>query len=84
MFRQCIEKRFDAVVSMYHDQGQIALKTAAFAGACSIFIGLPYLMLSIPHGSAYDIAGQGIAQHQSMLEALETAARLASGRGFVR
>ena len=84
VFRQCIEKRFDAVVSMYHDQGQIALKTAAFTGACSIFIGLPYLMLSIPHGSAYDIAGKGTAQHKSMLEALETAARLASGLGFIR
>lgn len=83
VFRQCIEKRFDAVVSMYHDQGQIALKTAAFEGACSVFIGLPYLMLSIPHGSAYDIAGKGLAQHQSMASALTTAARLAAGRGFI-
>lgn len=82
VFRQCIEKRFDVVVSMYHDQGQIALKTAAFEGACSIFIGMPYLMLSIPHGSAYDIAGKGIAQHKSMLESVTMAARLAGGRGF--
>lgn len=82
VFRQCIEGRHDAVVSMYHDQGQIAVKTAVFEGACSIYIGLPYVHLSIPHGSAYDIAGKGIAQHQSMLAALRTAASLAAGHGF--
>ena len=82
VFRQCIEGRHDAVVSMYHDQGQIAVKTAVFEGACSIYIGLPYVHLSIPHGSAYDIAGKGIAQHKSMLSAMLTAAKLASGRGF--
>ncbi|HEY0676446.1 MAG TPA: 4-hydroxythreonine-4-phosphate dehydrogenase PdxA [Immundisolibacter sp.] len=82
VFRQCIEGRHDAVVSMYHDQGQIAVKTAVFEGACSIYIGLPYVHLSIPHGSAYDIAGKGVAQHRSMLSAMLTAARLASGLGF--
>jgi 4-phospho-D-threonate 3-dehydrogenase / 4-phospho-D-erythronate 3-dehydrogenase len=83
VFRQCLEGQHDVVVSMYHDQGQIALKTAAFAGACSIFIGLPYVHLSIPHGSAYDIAGQNRAQHASMLAAMRTAAALAAGRGFL-
>jgi len=83
VFRQCIEGRHDAVVSMYHDQGQIAVKTAVFEGACSIYIGLPYVHLSIPHGSAYDIAGKGIAQHKSMLAAMLTAAALAGGRGFL-
>jgi 4-hydroxythreonine-4-phosphate dehydrogenase len=83
VFRQCIEGRHDAVVSMYHDQGQIAVKTAVFEGACSIYIGLPYVHLSIPHGSAYDIAGKGIAQHQSMLAAMRTAASLAAGHGFL-
>lgn len=83
VFRQCLEGQHDAVVSMYHDQGQIAVKTAAFKGACSIYLGLPYVHLSIPHGSAYDIAGKGIAQHQSLLAALRTAAALAAGRGFV-
>jgi len=68
---------------MYHDQGQIAVKTAVFEGACSIYIGLPYVHLSIPHGSAYDIAGKGIAQHRSMLSAMLTAAALAGGRGFL-
>ncbi len=83
VFRQCIEGRHDAVISMYHDQGQIAVKTAVFEGACSIYIGLPYVHLSIPHGSAYDIAGKGVAQHRSMLAAMLTAAALAGGRGFL-
>lgn len=83
VFRQCIEGRHDAVISMYHDQGQIAVKTAVFEGACSIYIGLPYVHLSIPHGSAYDIAGKGMAQHRSMLSAMLTAAALAAGRGFL-
>lgn len=77
VFRRCLEGAFDAVVSMYHDQGQIALKTAAFAGACSVFLGLPYVYLSVPHGSGFDIAGKNRAQHQSMQAAMVTAARLA-------
>jgi len=84
VFRQCIEGQHDAVISMYHDQGQVAVKTAVFAGACSIYLGLPYIHLSIPHGSAYDIAGKGIAQHQSILAAMTTAAALASGEGFLQ
>lgn len=83
VFRQCVEGRHDAVVSMYHDQGQIAVKTAVFAGACSVFIGLPYVHLSMPHGTAYDIAGTGTAQHESMLSALRTAGALARGEGFL-
>ena len=83
VFRQCIEGQHDAVISMYHDQGQVAVKTAVFEGACSIYLGLPYIHLSIPHGSAYDIAGKGIAQHQSILAAMTTAAALASGKGFL-
>lgn len=83
VFRQCLEGRHDAVVTMYHDQGQIAVKTSAFAGACTIYMGLPYVMLNVPHGSGFDIAGQGIAQHLSVLSALRTAAALASGTGFL-
>ncbi len=83
VFRQCIEGQHDAVISMYHDQGQVAVKTAVFEGACSIYLGLPYIHLSIPHGSAYDIAGKGIAQHQSILAAMTTAAALAGGHGFL-
>lgn len=83
VFRMNLEGRYDAVVTMYHDQGQIAVKTAAFEGACTIYMGLPYVLLNVPHGSAFDIAGKGIAQHRSMLAALKTAAALAAGRGFL-
>lgn len=80
VFRHSIEGKQDVVVSMYHDQGQIALKTTAFAGACTVVIGLPYLYVTVPHGSAYDIAGQGLAQHASLLAAMKTAAALAAGK----
>ncbi len=83
VFRQCVEGKYDAVVSMYHDQGQIALKTAAFAGACTVYLGLPYVQLSVPHGTAFDIAGKGIAQPESMIAAMTTALSLAGGVAFL-
>ena len=84
IFRMALDGRFDVVVSMYHDQGQIALKTAAFEGACTIYMGLDYVHLTVPHGSAMDIAGKGIAQHLSMAAAMRMAAALSSGKGFGR
>jgi 4-hydroxythreonine-4-phosphate dehydrogenase len=80
VFRQCIEGKYDAVLSMFHDQGQIALKTGNFEGACSVYLGLEYIQVTVPHGSAFDIAGKGIAQHLSMLSAMRTAGKLAAGR----
>ena len=77
-----LEGAHDAVVTMYHDQGQVAVKTSAFAGACTIYLGQPYVLLNVPHGSAFDIAGKGVAQHKSMLAAMKTAATLAAGRGL--
>ena len=68
---------------MYHDQGQIALKTAAFEGACTVFLGLPYIRIGTPHGVAFDIAGMGKAQHATQLAAMKTAGALAAGRGFL-
>ncbi len=82
IFRLAMEGRYDVVISMYHDQGQIALKTAAFEGACTIFIGLDYVHLTVPHGSAMAIAGQGIAQYASMAAAMKMAESLCAGRGF--
>jgi 4-hydroxythreonine-4-phosphate dehydrogenase len=80
VFRQCIAGQWDVVVTMFHDQGQIAVKTVGFEGACTVYLGLPFVMLNVPHGTAYDIAGKGVAQHASMLSAVQTAAALASGR----
>ncbi len=82
VFRRCIEGEFDVVVSMYHDQGQVALKTAAFLGACTLYVGVPYIRMTVPHGTAVDIAGKGVARHESMSAALRTSSSLMNGRGF--
>jgi 4-hydroxy-L-threonine phosphate dehydrogenase PdxA len=82
VFRMTIEGKYDAVVTMYHDQGQIAVKTAGFEGACTVHLGLPFVRISVPHGTAFDIAGKGVAQHRSMLSAMRVAAQLASGNGM--
>lgn len=83
VFRLALDGRYDAIITMYHDQGQIVVKTVGFEGACTVYLGLPYVLLNVPHGSAFDIAGTGVAQHLSMLAAIRTAASLAAGRGIV-
>jgi len=82
VFRQASQGQFDVVVAMYHDQGQIAIKTSGLSEACAIFVGLPYVRVGVPHGSAFDIAGKGIANPGTMLTALNTACSLASGGGL--
>ncbi len=71
---------FDAAVAMYHDQGLIALKTLEFDRAVNITIGLPFVRTSPDHGTAFDIAGKGIANPSSMIAAIEYAWRAALGR----
>ncbi len=70
--------RFDAVLSLYHDQGHIACKTLDFERTVSMTLGLPFLRTSVDHGTAFDIAGQGIASPVSMIEAIKVAARYAA------
>jgi 4-phospho-D-threonate 3-dehydrogenase / 4-phospho-D-erythronate 3-dehydrogenase len=82
VFRRALHGEFDVVVAMYHDQGQIAIKTTGLEAACAIFIGLPYVRVGTPHGSAMDIAGRNKAQHGTMLTALNVAAGLAAGAGL--
>lgn len=82
VFRQCIDGRYDIVLAMYHDQGHIAVKTWGFSGNSVIVIGPPYLHMSVAHGTAYDIVGQGIADSSMMLKAMRTAGFLAGGCGF--
>jgi 4-hydroxythreonine-4-phosphate dehydrogenase len=83
VFRHGIDGRYDVVIAMFHDQGHIAIKTWGFAGNCALFLGAPYLFLSVGHGSAYDIAGQGIANHEMILAAILQSASLAAGKGFI-
>jgi 4-hydroxythreonine-4-phosphate dehydrogenase len=71
---------FDAAVAMYHDQGLIALKTLDFDRAVNVTLGLPFIRTSPDHGTAFDIAGRGIANPSSMLAAIEYASRAAAGR----
>jgi 4-phospho-D-threonate 3-dehydrogenase / 4-phospho-D-erythronate 3-dehydrogenase len=68
---------YDGVVAMYHDQGLIALKLAAFGKSVNTTIGLPIIRTSVDHGTAYDIAGKGIADEGSLVEAIRLAAQFA-------
>ena len=83
IFRHCIDGRYDVVIAMFHDQGHIAIKTWGFVGNCALFLGAPYLFLSVGHGTAYDIVGKGIANHEMILTAMFQAASLSAGNGFL-
>jgi 4-phospho-D-threonate 3-dehydrogenase / 4-phospho-D-erythronate 3-dehydrogenase len=72
------QKRFDAVVCMYHDQGHIPLKLLDFEGGVNVALGLPIIRTSVDHGTAFDIAWQGVASTRSLVAALDLAARLAA------
>lgn len=74
VFYQAIQGRYDAVVSLYHDQGHIAAKVYDFDRTVSLTLGLPFLRTSVDHGTAFDIAGTGQAREVSMLEAIRVAA----------
>ncbi len=69
-------KRYDAVVCMYHDQGHIPLKLLDFEGGVNVALGLPIVRTSVDHGTAFDIAGRGVASTRSLVQALELAAHL--------
>lgn len=77
VFVRASRGEFDAVVACYHDQGLIPIKLLAFGRAVNVTLGLPIVRTSVDHGTAFDIAGKGIADHQSMVEAVLLAARLA-------
>ncbi len=80
VFRRAKEGEFDAVIAMYHDQGLIPLKMIAFHEGVNLTIGLPIIRTSPDHGTAFDIAGKGIADPGSMTEAIKLAARLARNK----
>jgi 4-hydroxythreonine-4-phosphate dehydrogenase len=84
VFHLAAEGRFDAVLSLYHDQGHIAAKSMDFYKTVSVTTGLPFIRTSVDHGTAFDIAGKGIASPASMVEAIRVAADLAVGRRAVR
>ena len=69
---------FDVVIACYHDQGLIPVKLVAFGQAVNVTLGLPIIRTSVDHGTAFDIAGKGVADPESMITAVLLAARLAT------
>ena len=77
MFHAAARSRYDAAIAMYHDQALIPIKTLDFDRGVNVTLGLPFIRTSPDHGTAFDIAGQGIANPTSMVEALRMAYRMA-------
>lgn len=76
VFLRAVKGEFDIVVAMYHDQGHIPMKLLAFDEGVNVSMGLPIIRTSVDHGTAFDIAGKGIASETSLLAAVDVAARM--------
>ena len=79
IFHQAINDQYDAVLCMYHDQGHIPVKVYGFEESITANLGLPFVRTSVDHGTAFDIAGKGIADPLSMIEAINLASTLITG-----
>jgi 4-hydroxy-L-threonine phosphate dehydrogenase PdxA len=79
-FLRAVKGEFDIVVAMYHDQGHIPMKLLAFDSGVNVSIGLPIIRTSVDHGTAFDIAGTGVASEESMLAAIDVAVQMALAR----
>lgn len=82
-FTANMRKKYDALVTLYHDQGHIPFKMLAFDTGVNITLGLPIIRTSVDHGTAFDIAWQGKADATSLVSAIRVAAQLARGRGKI-
>ncbi|MCP2679894.1 4-hydroxythreonine-4-phosphate dehydrogenase PdxA [Maricaulaceae bacterium NA33B04] len=80
MFHAEARAGYDAAICLYHDQGLIPVKTLDFHGGVNVTLGLPMIRTSPDHGTAFDIAGKGIARPDSLIAAIELAAELAANR----
>ncbi len=80
VFARAAKGEFDLVIAMYHDQGHIPVKLHGFDTGVNVTIGLPIIRVSVDHGTAFDIAGRGIASEKSLLEALRIAAQMVKSR----
>ena len=81
VFLRASRGEFDAVIACYHDQAMIPVKCLSFGEAVNVTLGLPFIRTSVDHGTAFDIAGKGIAEHSSMVAAIKLAAELALKAG---
>ena len=84
MFHAAARARYDAAIAMYHDQALIPIKTLAFDRGVNVTLGLPFVRTSPDHGTAFDIAGKGLADPTSLIEAMRLAARMAKARVAAR
>jgi len=80
VFLRATKGHYDIVVAMYHDQGHIPMKVLAFDSGVNVSVGLPIVRTSVDHGTAFDIAGTGIASEESMVMAIGVAVRMAEAR----
>ena len=80
VFFRAIRGEFDVVVAMFHDQGHIPIKTHGFERSITVTLGLPIIRTSVDHGTAFDIAWKGVANEESMVEAIRLAAQLVAGK----
>jgi 4-hydroxythreonine-4-phosphate dehydrogenase len=80
MFHAAARQHYDAALCMYHDQALIPIKTLDFDGAVNVTLGLPFIRTSPDHGTAFDIAGKGVARPDSLIAALRLAAEMAARR----
>jgi 4-hydroxythreonine-4-phosphate dehydrogenase len=78
VFLRASRGEFDAVVACYHDQAMIPVKCLSFGEAVNVTLGLPFIRTSVDHGTAFDIAGKGLAEHSSMMAAITLAAHLST------
>lgn len=82
LFHKAARTRYDVAICMYHDQALIPIKTVDFDGGVNVTLGLPFIRTSPDHGTAFDIAGQGIANPSSLVEALRMAQQMVAARGM--
>jgi 4-phospho-D-threonate 3-dehydrogenase / 4-phospho-D-erythronate 3-dehydrogenase len=80
VFYKTKQGMYDLTIALYHDQGLGAVKLLGFGDVVTLLVGLPFIRTSTGHGTAFDIAGKGIANHKNLLEAIRTAAELAARR----
>jgi 4-phospho-D-threonate 3-dehydrogenase / 4-phospho-D-erythronate 3-dehydrogenase len=81
VFLRASRGEFDAVIACYHDQAMIPVKCLSFGEAVNVTLGLPFIRTSVDHGTAFDIAGKGVAEHSSMVAAIKLAADLSTRAG---
>ena len=80
VFNRAINGEFDVVLALYHDQGHIAIKVHNFHQSITATLGIPFVRTSVDHGTAFDIAGKGLADPTGLLAAAEAAEAIVDGR----